>query len=917
MASKTERLSQNLTKTYQEIDLYSPKFYLSKWIHYPQSFSNRMNKKKEIFLKKISNEMAEKALAIKKELISFFKEELSLFNIGNYNTIEVDRIRTDFKREIIQLYGEFHSLYLQNHPLYHSLTLAQFLDILSQVMTFALFWEDMVRQSKKVFPSNINPNAFITRTMGILQSPSTPLKIKEIVQAIDCLKEKQNPDFYFYFNEYFLSYYNAEERKNQGVFYTPKEVINFIIASLKEQMNTVLERNDSYIQKVKVLDFAFGTGAFLSTAIQNLSKIQSNTPINNSNPMQYAYYGIEYLPSSYLMGNAILSNLLALNEVIEHPKSDETYLNCTSKACVSLYLADALEIDRNLVFQQEFFGNTGANQMYPDSVEDFFPMIIGNPPYSNYSNPPNKWLYRLLSYYKDGIKDKKINLNDDYIKFIRLSHWIIQEKQMGIIGIITNNSYIEGITRRGMREKILQDFDEIYVLNLHGNSKKKEGDSNIFNIQVGVAILFLIKHPNISRSPADKRVYYYSTHKNSLLSKEDKLNLLSNNTLRTISWDVVHPKPPYYWFHKKESNDLSKQKSSRQLTARLTDIFKVYASGIKTDRDGLFIDVNKDKLEHRMKCLFSKDYDQTFIDKYRVKNSSSYPLLERIKHHNFDKANLYSIHYRPFDYRYIYYKIGITSRPAQAVMKHLLNHNNLCLCFARDNSYIKNPAIFITSGLINIGLIGSQTYVAPLYLYPEESLDLWDKSTKGIKQKPMENFQRDFKQKLEQYYNQPIPLEDLLFYIYGYFHSNRFEYEKEHSYDFAHIHFPKDVKEFISIKSNGRSWFKIHNLSLSDFKMQNRPDKRSSLLRWNWETDHPVYCSKLTYDGKQNRVWIDKNHYLFPITAEIWNYSIGIYPVLKNYLSVYKNSLLTREDLDKINRLLYIIKSSLQLLHNF
>jgi predicted helicase len=136
-------------------------------------------------------------------------------------------------------------------------------------------------------------------------------------------------------------------------------------------------------------------------------------------------------------------------------------------------------------------------------------VVLGNPPYSGESCNKSVWITQLMELYKrepDGGKLKERNskwINADEIKFIRFAHWRIAQTGHGIVGYIASHTWLSAPIFRGMRAALLRDFDDIYVLDLHGNSNKKEktpvahaaygDDKNVFDIQQGVAILFLVR----------------------------------------------------------------------------------------------------------------------------------------------------------------------------------------------------------------------------------------------------------------------------------------------------------------------------------------------------------------------------------------------------------------------------------------
>ncbi|WP_336596089.1 type ISP restriction/modification enzyme, partial [Brachyspira catarrhinii] len=404
-----------------------------------------------------------------------------------------------------------------------------------------------------------------------------------------------------------------------------------------------------------------------------------------------------------------------------------------------------------------------SDNAYKIKNEEPILVIMGNPPYNSKSEEINckEWILDKLKFYKENLNEKKINLDDDYIKFIRFAHWKMESAEKGIIGIIVNNSFISGVTHREMRRKLMQTFDEIYILDLHGNVNKGEkcpdgsADFNIFNIkEVGVCIALFVKTGNKKShyDGGDCKVYFHEIFG----SQEFKRNYLADKSIYSEKLIKLEDDEKYHWFTKVKSNE----KYLNEFIG-LTEIFNIVNSGVKTDRDSLFIDKDKNELTKRMKILFSKNLNEDFINKYNVKNSSGYKLIERLKNENFEENNIIKIHYRTFDFQFIYYKVGITSRPSFEVAKNFLNDKeNIGLIFTRnvtDNNYRHT---FITDKMIDVHVNSGQDYIAPLYLYEENSAE-----ELGFENSCKPNWTNSFKEFLKNYINDNP--REILNYIYA------------------------------------------------------------------------------------------------------------------------------------------------------
>jgi predicted helicase len=201
---------------------------------------------------------------------------------------------------------------------------------------------------------------------------------------------------------------------------------------------------------------------------------------------------------------------------------------------MSLYAVSCLKLAH---FFQSLNLRLHANERFhlywSDALENktgkvLFNVILGNPPYSGHSSNKNQWISeKIRDYYPAKEKNLKW-LQDDYVKFIRFAQEKIDENGSGVFGFITNNAYLDNPTFRGMRKSLMSSFDEIFILNLHGNVMKKEKcpdgtkDENVFNIRQGVAITFFIKK---KKREKDCKVFYSDVWG----YRDDKFGFLDSN----------------------------------------------------------------------------------------------------------------------------------------------------------------------------------------------------------------------------------------------------------------------------------------------------------------------------------------------------------------------------------------------------
>ena len=749
--------------------------------------------------------------------------------------------------------------------------------------------------------------------------------------------DKEDPFIYAY--EYFLKEFDSKTRNARGVFYTPIEVVRYIIKSIDEILKDKLNIADGiYGEEVHILDFAAGTGTFMLGAIERAFENAKKNGIAGvwenivSDFILRRLYGFEFLIVPYVLAHfRIHEYLKELN--YDYKKKDR----------LQLYLTNTL--DNSAGGQVKMFPQMQAESDNAYKIKNEKPILVimGNPPYNNKSEEINRkeWIENLLKDYKENLNEKKINLDDDYIKFIRFAHWKMESAEKGIIGIIVNNSFIGGVTHREMRRKLMQTFDEIYILDLHGNVNKGEKcpdgslDFNIFNIkEVGVCIALFVKTGRKSNNKTDNNAAVASASlreahcvenseecnnadgrnganahnglkpivvKNCSVyfheifgSQEYKRKYLAGKSIYSEKLIKLEDDEKYHWFTKVKSNE----KYLNEFIG-LTEIFNIFGSGVKTDRDSLFIDKDKNELTKRMEILFSKNLNEDFINKYNVKNSSSYKLIEKIKNENFEENNIIKIHYRPFDFQFIYYKVGITSRPSYITTKNFLNNiNNIGINFKRQIGKDRDFSdAFVVDKIVESCLFESanaNNVVAPLYLYEENSAEELDLRQPNSC-KP--NWTDSFKEFLKNYLSDNP--REILNYIYAilYCPSYRENYKEDLKYDYPRIPFTKDKNIFNRLQILGGELIDLHLLKKVPQSNASYPEKG----------EHKVAFCK--YNEEEKRIYINEKQYFENVKEEVYDYSIGGYKPIEKYIKA--REILTLGDIKHLIRVIDVIEKTI------
>ncbi|EAL2176298.1 DNA methyltransferase, partial [Campylobacter coli] len=500
-----------------------------------------------------------------------------------------------------------------------------------------------------------------------------------------------------YLYEDFLKAYDdlraTQKRKEGGVFYTPKSVVDMIVSSLDELLKTKLNKNKGFNdQGVKVLDFATGTGSFLASVFEKIISKESEVFKNEAikNKFLKDIYGFELSFVPYIVARLKLGQILRKNGFVNFSDAD-----------FQIFLNNTLDLEKIANFDMfmplENLDTEWKKARDIKHSQDLL-VILGNPPYNAKSKNKGEDILELLQAYKQGLNETKINLDDDYIKFMRFAQWKLLEQnkkdlfeeKKGLLGFITNNSFISGKTHRKMRESLYKSFDEIYILNLHGSDKDAKNDENVFDIKVGVCISLFVKYKDEPSNGA--KVFYYSTGDNNIFSRKEKFALLDDvrqKGLNAIKWEELSLDEPYFWFIKKEFENEEYEifwaLASDKALGDKKSIFLNYNSGIETQKDNIAIQLMKNKMEETLKD-FSNLNSVDLVKKYDLKDSRDWKISNSVNAIKNNLGKIERIAYRPFDLRWTFYtnkSKSFIAYPRYEVMQHFLDKENLGLCFPK------------------------------------------------------------------------------------------------------------------------------------------------------------------------------------------------------------------------------------------
>ncbi len=734
-------------------------------------------------------------------------------------------------------------------------------------------------------------------------------------------------DIFIHFYEDFLKKYDAEKRKTAGVYYTPEPIVDFIVRGVDWVLKNKLDVRDGLastektdvvwntdritedeihnVHKVQILDPATGTGTFLAQTIRHIAKqVKPSAPNSWSSYVDKdllpRLHGLEMMMAPYTMAYLKLASALKELEykpTPDKPKRMHVYLtNSLAEAN-----KDVAELGYNEWLEDEARGARDIKINKPIMC------VIGNPPYSAVSQNKGesaKWIHSLINEYKyvDGkpFGERKHWLYDDYVKFIRLAQKMVDTNSVGgrgVIGMITNHGYLDNPTFRGMRESLLRQFNEIYILDLHGSSIKKElcpngnPDKNVFDITVGVSIIIAWAE----KTYAGQEIFPAKVfHADLWGTREEKFNALRKEGLGSKIFEQIAPRTPYYFFKPKNYDLFGEYEKG----FKITEFMKDNSTGIVTMGDNFIIDSNKTVLHNKLiEFLASNITELALKSKFKLGKNYAKWVLENKGKIQLDSKKLVKINYRPFDTRWTYFDNKLLWRWRKDIMHHFLEGDNLGLVISR--SAVGQPSwqeVQCTDKIIEFGIMstrpGNGTPVFPLYLYPDgKSFDANIRvNMKPTIRKAIEDAATDAKH--------GKPDEHQIFdYIYGLLHAPEYRtrYLEFLKADFPRIPYPETPAEFWHLSSIGTKLRDLHlmkgNFNLATYKFDG--------ANTTPKIEIPCFAN--------GRVWINKTQYFDNVPESAWDFYIGGYQPAQKWLKDRKEQVLDYENICHYQRIIAVL----------
>lgn len=816
--------------------------------------------------------------------------------------------------------------------LVHDLTTEKFADMYAQTLVYGLFvarFNDTTpenfdrKEARDLVPAS---NPFLREFFDHIVGPRFDKRLAYIVDEL-CevfsvsdvntlvhkhlklfeVGDEKDPIIHFY--EDFLKEYDPAERKKMGAYYTPLPVVRFIIKNVDEILKrdfglpkgladtskkkvTLTSQGKNYkkeMHRVQILDPAVGTATFLNEVMRHIYQgfkgQEGRWPSYVETDLLPRIYGFELMMAPYTIAHLKLGMTLR-----------ETGVK-TPKQRIGVYLTNTLEEGNPR--QPDLFSFGLADVVSKEAEEAAnikherpIMVIMGNPPYSLLSSNMGKAQKEMVQRYKyiDGVKivekgalQLEKNLNDDYVKFLAFAEDMITKNGEGIVAMITNNSYIENSTLRAMRYHLAQTFNQIYVLDLHGDTMKKDiapdggRDENVFQILKGVSIVFAIKTGKSTKLADVYHAEMFGLRK----AKFDNLNSLVEED--EVKWSKVKLQEPNYCFVNKDWGLFEKYEKY----ISINELFMQSGAGIITARDAFILEDKADanKLVKRINDFASsQETNEELCNRLGIPLKKGWDVNSArasLKNRHITLGDLTLMSYRPFDDRLTFYEKSLVWSMSRPTMKHFVQHENIGLVVPK---LIKeSPGAFISKNIIAHKLFGAYdtNSLFPLYLYHDDGT-----RTANYKPEVLKIFTKNLKNTFEP--------EEILDYIYAVLHSPNYRetYKGFLKSDFPRVPVPRDDAQLKKLSALGA---KLRDLHLMTSKELN-----------DYVTTYPEAGSneveKISY--KDQKVWINATQYFGNVPEVAWNFYIGGYQPAQKWLKDRKVRKLTNEDVEHYQKII-------------
>jgi hypothetical protein len=793
---------------------------------------------------------------------------------------------------------------------------------------------------------------------------------------------RRDPVFHFY--ETFLAAYDPKLREARGVYYTPEPVVSYLVRSVDYLLKTRFgcatgladtttveydreeldggkpKRVRATSPRVLILDPACGTGTFLYTVIDHIRAEfmrQENAGMWSGyvrNHLLPRIFGFELLMAPYAVAHFKLAMQLAGHDLTPAQREKWAY-DFSGDERLGVYLTNTLEEAERKA--ETLFGPLRVITLEADAASEIkrnMPIlaVIGNPPYSGHSANKGEWIQNIVEDYKRDCPElykpaQAKWLQDDYVKFIRWGQWRIERTGAGVLAFITNHGYLDNPTFRGMRQRLMKNFSDIYILNLHGSSKKREvstdgsKDENVFDIQQGVAIGVFVREPDRHDEP---RVHYADLWG----ERELKYSRLFESDIQATRWTELNPRAPLHLFVPQDADLLSEYECGWKLPDAMNQNGDP-APGIVTTQDEFAISWDSEDAKEKVRELLATASEEEARALFRLCSQSqwNYRRAKEELHSGAWEKRVRPILYRPFDVRWTVYDSNVAVHRRERVMKHMLSEENLGLSTTRSVEIGEGfQHVFCARTIIQHHTVSLKevNYLFPLYLYPEGEGEttgqktLTEKVSRSSRRQSNLNpqFIADLEKRIRLSFvseatgdlKKTFGPEDVFNYIYAVFHSPtyRTRYAEFLKSDFPRVVLTSDVNLFRSLCGLGAELVALHLLESPKFS---KPIARYPVTGPNIvEKGFPKYVPPGEPEPgkiepfKAGRVYISKpdaqsgakGQYFEGIPPEVWNFHIGGYQVCEKWLKDRRGRTLTYDDLEHYCKVVTALSETVRLM---
>jgi predicted helicase len=775
---------------------------------------------------------------------------------------------------------------------------------------------------------------------------------------------QEDPVIHFY--ELFLKEYDAKKRMQRGVFYTPRPVVSYIVRSVDELLRSEFSLEDGLADTatwgemvkhhrylkipegvspeqtfIQVLDPACGTGTFLVEAIDLIHKtLVHKWKAKGHGEKKIDALWNEYVPKHLLPrlhGYELLMAPYAIAHVKVGLKLYETGYRFESDERARIYLTNALEPPQD--FADRFTFDIPALAHEAQAVNQIkrdqrFTVVVGNPPYSKIGRNMGDWARSFIklnsidgvavqSYYEvDGapLNERKVWLQDDYVKFIRLAQYCIKRSNMGVYGYITNRGFLGNPTFNGMRQSLSRAFHRISILDLHGDTNVGEDnpynevDQNVFDIQQGVAISISRCLPHYNDAPLIQYAELWG-------SRDKKYLLLTNeSTMDILRQDILLAKPLYLFVP--AARDITNEFERYWL---LPDIMPHSSSGVVTSKDAFVIGYSDDEVQERIAFFLDpKNSDETVMERLRLSENYAWRVSDArtaLRKDNSWKKKFVDVLYRPFDNRRILLHGAVVWRTRESFMRQMSLNQNVGLLATRQASRHFNHA-FCTRHAIEMKACSHDrnTELYPLWIFSLSQRDLLGGNEKRINL--TDEFLTNITSSTNLHYSDrgrsdrqfgPI---DALCYIYGILYSQEYRsrYKSQLLRSYPRIPVNPNPQLFLTLSRIGSELVALHLMEsprLNDFITTYIGPKNPEVVRVGWSNDTVWLDATATKKGQPAK---PGSIGFRGVPEQVWNFHIGGYQVCEKWLKDRKGRMLSQDDIVHYQKVVVAINETIRLM---